>query len=56
MPDSKATGAESRPEDTAEAVRSRIATLLRLTAQAVVRSLTTKQPPNPKRTSHATNR
>lgn len=56
MPDSKATGADSLPEDTAEAVRSRIATLLRLTAQAVVRSLTTKQPPNPKRPPHATNR
>lgn len=56
MPDSKATGADSLPEDTAQAVRSHIATLLRLAAQAVVRSLTTKQPLAPKRPPHSTNR
>jgi len=56
MPESKATCASSFKEETAEAVRSHIATLLRLTAQAVVRSLTTKQPPDPKRPSQATNR
>ncbi len=56
MPDSKATGADSLPEDTAEAVRSHIATLLRLTAQAVVRSLTTERSPGSQRHSLATNR
>jgi len=56
MPESKATSTDSLKEETAEGVRSHIATLRRLTAQTVVRSLTTKQSPNPKLPSRATNR